>query len=164
MECCNKESVKNFLCDFISTFAGRMNLTLDIGNTLMKLGWFNDDKLVKKISHYDISVRTISELRNVNKKIDNVIVSDVRDDGRKIRGAFKGIPNLISLNHKTPLPFKNSYATPSTLGTDRISLVAGALKYFPRKNVLVISAGTCVTYDFINIKHEYKGGSISPGL
>ena len=32
------------------------------------------------------------------------------------------------------------------------------------KNVLVIDAGTCITYDFINSDNEYLGGVISPGL
>ncbi|MCB0468082.1 MAG: type III pantothenate kinase, partial [Aequorivita sp.] len=32
------------------------------------------------------------------------------------------------------------------------------------KNVLVIDAGTCITYDFLNSKNEYMGGAISPGI
>ena len=47
---------------------------------------------------------------------------------------------------------------------DRIALVAAAVTNFPEKNTLIIDAGTCITYDFINFKGVYKGGSISPGL
>uniref|UniRef100_UPI0030D97038 type III pantothenate kinase n=1 Tax=uncultured Salegentibacter sp. TaxID=259320 RepID=UPI0030D97038 len=47
---------------------------------------------------------------------------------------------------------------------DRLALVAaGALKY-QNKNLLVIDAGTCITFDFKNDKNEYLGGAISPGL
>ena len=45
-----------------------------------------------------------------------------------------------------------------------MALVAGALKYFPGKNVLVVSMGTCITYEFINSRKEYPGGSISAGM
>ena len=141
-----------------------MNITIDIGNTLVKIGLFNNDKLITRFSRSALSVKLISELQNKYGTIDNAIISDVTDGRKKIKNTLKGIPKQIFLNHKTPLPFANNYGTPATLGTDRIALVAGALKYFPGKNVLVISAGTCVTYDFITVKKEYMGGSISPGL
>ena len=70
----------------------------------------------------------------------------------------------ISLNSSTPLPITNCYETPNSLGNDRIALAVGATANFPNNNVLVIDAGTCITYDFINSKKEYLGGSISPGI
>ena len=72
--------------------------------------------------------------------------------------------NLIVLNSETRLPFTNLYKTPKTLGVDRLALVAASIKQFSKKNVLVIDAGTCVTYDFITSKNDYLGGSISPGI
>ena len=62
------------------------------------------------------------------------------------------------------MPFKNLYATPKTLGIDRIALVSASVNNYPDKNVLIIDAGTCITYDFITDKNEYLGGAISPGL
>lgn len=62
------------------------------------------------------------------------------------------------------LPFKSEYATPETLGADRIAAVAGASKLFPGENVLAIDLGTCITYDFITMQNIYKGGAISPGI
>ena len=56
------------------------------------------------------------------------------------------------------------YKTPNTLGVDRIALVAGAVKQFPDKNVLVIDAGTCITYDFVSSDATYLGGAISLGI
>jgi type III pantothenate kinase len=50
------------------------------------------------------------------------------------------------------------------LGADRIALVAGAIEIYDKQNVLVIDAGTCITYDFITAKNEYLGGGISPGM
>jgi type III pantothenate kinase len=71
---------------------------------------------------------------------------------------------LHELSYKSKLPFVNLYETPKTLGVDRMGLVSAAIKHYPNKNVLVIDAGTCITYDFVNDKGEYLGGAIAPGL
>jgi len=71
---------------------------------------------------------------------------------------------VLLLDEKTPVPFKSKYQTPSTLGNDRKANIAGAMKLFPGKDVLVIDVGTCLKTDFINEAGEYLGGSISPGL
>jgi type III pantothenate kinase len=56
------------------------------------------------------------------------------------------------------------YATPTTLGVDRIAGVCGAKHMSPKTNVLVIDAGTCITYDFLDRDGNFLGGGISPGL
>jgi type III pantothenate kinase len=71
---------------------------------------------------------------------------------------------VLVLNSTTPIPVSNCYKTPNTLGNDRIALVVGATVHYSGHNVLVIDAGTCITYDFINAEQEYLGGSISPGI
>ena len=47
---------------------------------------------------------------------------------------------------------------------DRIAGIVGAYSVFPGENVLVIDAGTAITYDLLNRKGDYLGGNISPGL
>ncbi|WP_308131522.1 type III pantothenate kinase, partial [uncultured Flavobacterium sp.] len=47
---------------------------------------------------------------------------------------------------------------------DRMVLAAGAVLQFPKQNRLVIDAGTCITYDFVDENDNYLGGAISPGL
>ena len=71
---------------------------------------------------------------------------------------------VLSLDHNTIVPFTNLYTTPTTLGVDRIALVSNAVNKYPKQNALIIDAGTCITYDFVNNKGEYFGGSIAPGL
>ena len=71
---------------------------------------------------------------------------------------------LVILDENTPLPIKNLYETPATLGKDRLAAAVGARAIFPGKNVLSIDAGTCITYDFLTKDGEYLGGSISPGI
>ena len=95
-------------------------------------------------------------------KCDRLILSTVKN-----KSNFKTLfsnKNFVLLNNSTPLPIKILYKSPTSLGNDRIALAVGAITNFPNKNVLVIDAGTCITYDLINSKKEYLGGSISPGI
>src|SRR5690606_17760540 len=71
---------------------------------------------------------------------------------------------ILFLNEHIPLPIKNLYQTPATLGKDRLAAVCGAAAIFPGDACLVIDAGTCITFDYINENKEYLVGSISPGL
>ena len=100
----------------------------------------------------------------VKYQISSGILSSVRGDQDQIRGLLASLSYFIELDGKTKIPFKNLYKTPETLGKDRIALVAAASNQFPNKNVLIIDAGTCITYDFLNHKNEYLGGAISPGI
>lgn len=141
-----------------------MNLVVDIGNTQVKAAVFELHKLVE---HF------VFEEENASKKIqqiiqerdiDQCILSSVRENNDKITELLSKIPHFIQLSSTTLVPFHNLYSTPKTLGIDRIALVAGAMNQFPDQNVLVIDAGTCITYDFLNSKNEYLGGAISPGI
>lgn len=141
-----------------------MNLIVDVGNTRTKIAYFNNDKLKEVIitSHKETNKTIFSIL--ANDLIYNAIVSSVGHKTIVDIHLFKEIKNVIDLDNTTKIPFTNHYKTPKTLGVDRIALAAAASKQFPKKNVLIIDAGTCITYDFLNHKNEYKGGAISPGI
>lgn len=99
-----------------------------------------------------------------DQKPDHVMLSSVKKGvNRLVKELTKFVPVEL-LSHKTPLPFKNNYKTPESLGMDRLAAVAGAYFNYPRQNCLVIDAGTCITYDFIDASGQYHGGGISPGL
>ena len=70
----------------------------------------------------------------------------------------------IELDQSTSIPLVNKYRTPETLGYDRIAAAVGAYTICPHTNVLVIDAGTAITYDIVNSEGEFMGGNISPGL
>ena len=74
------------------------------------------------------------------------------------------LPDVLYLTAETPVPFVNKYATPHSLGIDRLALVAGAVTRFPNRNVLIIDAGTCITFDIVTDRKEYLGGAIAPGI
>jgi type III pantothenate kinase len=68
------------------------------------------------------------------------------------------------LNHLTKLAFTTPVGKPETIGADRLALAAAAVHFYPKKNILAIGLGSCVTYNFINKFHEFLGGAISPGM
>ena len=76
----------------------------------------------------------------------------------------KSIPLVIQLDENTPLPLKNGYATPKTLGYDRLAVAVGANYLHPDKPLLIIDAGTAITYEFVSEDNTYCGGNIAPGV
>ena len=141
-----------------------MNLVIDIGNTKVKVAVFELDTVITTVVCEEINL--LEELKKILNKypIIQSIVSSVKDISEEYRKEINKLPLLVTLNTTTILPFKNRYTTPSTLGNDRIALAAAAVCVYPLKNTLVIDAGTCITFDFINSKNEYLGGAISPGI
>jgi type III pantothenate kinase len=141
-----------------------MNLIIDIGNTRAKLAIFKNDELEKVV------VVKTKDLHNKVKTLfkkqvfENSIVSSVAKTPKRTLNFLEKHSFCIDLSYETKIPFKNLYKTPKTLGVDRIALMAASVKKFPNKNVLVIDAGSCITYDVINAKDEYYGGVIAPGL
>ena len=142
-----------------------MNLVVDIGNSLVKIAVFQEDILLKKkISLRQDFLKNLEELSQKYPEIRFAMLSSVSKTPSTWIERLKKQYQLYILDQQLPQLFNNLYATPTTLGNDRIALVSAACKKFPGKNVLVIDAGTCVTYDFKNTRDSYFGGAISPGL
>lgn len=141
-----------------------MNLIIDVGNTRIKTAVFDDSKLIHNESITKESF--VPEAIKIVKKFKctNVIISSVGSLNKSQIAELAAEINLIALDYNTKVPFVNQYATPKTLGVDRIALVSSAVVTYPNKNVLIIDAGSCITYDFVNNEGNYLGGSISPGL
>tara|TARA_R110002096_G_scaffold211121_1_gene398500 strand:+ start:8533 stop:9264 length:732 start_codon:yes stop_codon:yes gene_type:complete len=142
-----------------------MNLIVDVGNSFVKLAVFKNNTIKhKEVVETKSILDSISKIKEKYKLIDSVIISSVgklKESDIKVIGEFF---NLLVLDSKTKLPFYNLYKTPKTLGVDRIALVSASVYQYSENNVLIIDAGTCITYDFVNTKNEYIGGAISPGL
>jgi type III pantothenate kinase len=138
-----------------------MNLVIDYGNSAAKVGIFDHQNLLEKRT-----INSVDELATYIKTMpaDNIIVSSVKEDSAKIVEFAGAVPHKFILTHALPLPIKNLYSTPTTLGVDRIAGVCGAQQIFPNEHCLVIDAGTCITFDFIDSRGRFFGGAISPGL
>ena len=142
-----------------------MYLIIDVGNSFVKLAVFKKGILEDKIT---VQLKTVlEEIKKLKTKYLNIEKAIISSVGRLTKSetlAIKELFDLTVLDSETKLPFKNLYDTPKTLGVDRIALVCASVKQFPKKNVLIIDAGTCITYDFVTDSNEYLGGAISPGI
>jgi len=142
-----------------------MNLILDVGNTFAKLAVFQHDELLEKQSvEKRMLQEKAGEILNSFPQIRKIILSRVAQAEFFLTEELSEKLSLLILEPATKMPFINRYASPLSLGNDRKALAAAAVKAYPCRNVLVIDAGTCLTFDFKNERNEYLGGAISPGL
>ncbi|WP_179343702.1 type III pantothenate kinase [Winogradskyella ursingii] len=142
-----------------------MNLIVDVGNTFVKFAIFKDGKLLDKIAFELIEFK--NRFKSYHKKYPDLTHCIISSVGRLSKQHVKLVKEkleILELDTATKLPFKNSYKTPKTLGVDRIALVSASVQQYNDRNVLIIDAGTCITYDFITKENEYLGGAISPGI
>jgi type III pantothenate kinase len=139
------------------------NLVIDIGNTFVKVAVFNQDKIIFSDQSSALSQKIIYQIKEKYHP-QNLIISSVKEDlGLNIE-ELKNDFNYIRFDQFSLTPIQNNYKSKATLGLDRLAATIGAQHLYPKQNVLVIDAGTCITYDVINDKGDYNGGSISAGL
>lgn len=142
-----------------------MNLVLDYGNTAIKIAVFNKDIILHKLILNNTGMDVLKVIFEKFPDINQSIISSVGDYSPEVKDYLNNIlDSCIELDKNTPLPVENLYETRESLGYDRIAGVVGAAAKFPGKNVLVIDAGTAITYDFINSAGQFLGGNISPGI
>ncbi|TQD38526.1 type III pantothenate kinase [Haloflavibacter putidus] len=142
-----------------------MNLIIDIGNTFTKIAVFQEATLLQKQQAITAdTTRLIKEVLQNFPKIERSILAAVADVSQSTLEVLQKNTKLLLLNAQTKVPFANNYHSQGSLGIDRIALAAASVAQFPKRNVLVIDAGTCITYDLIEKDAIYQGGSISPGI
>lgn len=144
-----------------------MNLAIDIGNTRTKIGIFHNDEMLELLIFDDINEIKLSEIiqkYNPEASEQKAIISSTIEIPTGLLEEFKKIKHHLILDETTKLPFQNNYSTKDTLGKDRLALIAAAQSKYPNQNNVVIGCGTCITFNFINDKNEFLGGSIHPGL
>ncbi|MEI7830704.1 MAG: type III pantothenate kinase [Prolixibacteraceae bacterium] len=142
-----------------------MNLVVDIGNSRTKLALFLKGVMVESLTVENLRVEQLIDLKVQYSDLENVILSSVSTvDPAVVNFIKSGFSYFIELSSSTRIPIKNLYKTPETLGLDRLATAIGAQELFPGKDLLVIDAGTAITFDVIEGNGTFKGGNISPGL
>ncbi len=143
------------------------SISIDIGNTRYKAGFFEENNLMETLETKEEN-NFFSFIDNLLEKysIENIILASVRADLTDFlsKSPQDKLKNIFLLSPDLPVPLKNHYQTPKTLGTDRIAGMCGAKAIFPTQNCLVIDIGTCITYDLIDKNDNFFGGTISPGV
>jgi type III pantothenate kinase len=137
-----------------------MNAVVDFGNSRVKIGYFEADKLlsVSRIAYAERQINAVDF-----QDVEHVLVSSVLDSVLDFTHLVAKPEQVLLLNRQTPLPIGNKYESKDTLGYDRIAAAAGAFQLFPQKNALIIDLGTAAKYDFIDATGNFQGGMIAPG-
>lgn len=142
-----------------------INLVIDIGNSRTKIALFNEHDLMFNVPIEHFSVDHARLLKEEHPQLSKVVLSSVKPYDNDLKDFLKNnFDYFLELDHTTRLPIENLYETPETLGKDRLAAAVGANELFPDQNLLIIDAGTAITYDLVSDKNQYLGGNISPGL
>jgi type III pantothenate kinase len=139
-----------------------MHLIIDIGNTATKIAFFKDRELLQSNVLQGFPEQQLLSIIN-DAQFKKVILSSVKHFSHDFTAALSK-EKVLLLSSTTKLPIQINYATPHTLGVDRIAAAVGATVLFPNENVLCFDLGSCITSEWITQEGTYHGGSISPGM
>jgi len=141
-----------------------MNLTIDIGNSRTKVALFDGEEMTHFEAVQEMTPTYIKALLKQHRPV-KAIVSAVADHFTELESQLSAqLEQVITFDQETPIPVRNNYQRPDTLGKDRLAAIVGAARLIPGHDVLVIDAGTCITFDFLHNTNQYLGGSITPGI
>lgn len=142
-----------------------MNLCIDQGNSRTKVALFREDgSIAKNLMYKSFTSADVERLFSLYPIGDSIVSSVVNIDPAVVNVLHRLSTRFILFDHKTPLPLRNCYQTPETLGQDRIASAVGASYICPKQNLLIVDAGSAITYDFVSAEEGYLGGNIAPGV
>lgn len=153
-----------------------MLITVDIGNTHISIGVFDNKKLIKEFRLATNRHATVDELGlvlagllrecNPGGKWAGVVMSSVVPEldsvmARAATNTF-AVP-VLTVTPEMKLPIKNGYTMPHNVGADRLVAAVAAVEEF-KAPVIIVDFGTAITVDAVSDKKVYLGGAILPGL
>jgi type III pantothenate kinase len=154
-----------------------MLLAIDIGNTNVVLGVFDNEKLVENWRVGTNAQITPDEYAMIFKdlfgfaklefhQIDGVIISTVVPPLLPVmtemsRKYFKIDPLVVTHELKTGITIR--YDNPREVGADRIVNAAAAYKLYGGP-IIIVDFGTATTFCAVTKNGEYLGGAICPGV
>ncbi|MCM1449396.1 MAG: type III pantothenate kinase [Clostridiales bacterium] len=139
-------------------------MTIDQGNSSAKVAIWEGHKLVEHVTYTDIDDDEIITLV-ARHGVSRAMFCSVSHRQEWLQSLLAGAGvETHELNHSTALPLVIDYSTPGTLGVDRIAAAVGATTLHPTSELLVVDAGTAVTYDRVTSRGHFVGGNIAPGI
>ena len=143
-----------------------MRLIIDQGNSATKLHIVTGEKIVETTVTENEEMLEYVRQRIADDAFEAAIYSSVRReyDKRLINVMSRKIPHIVCMGNTTHLPIGIEYRTPHTLGHDRIAAAVGAWYEQPHHPLLVVDAGTAITYDLVSSKGKFIGGNIAAGI
>lgn len=140
------------------------NLLIDQGNSSAKVAVMEKDELLFMQKYAPFTIQDAQQLMD-RFHVEKAILSSVVGVDEALSDYMRQhCAKWMVLTNETPIPIENLYKSPKTLGRDRIAVCVGANELYPHRNLLVIDAGTAITYDVVNAQNQYVGGNISLGI
>jgi type III pantothenate kinase len=140
-----------------------MNICIDAGNSRVKFGIFDEDNLCEVFIHQSMDINYIESVYE-KYQFTRGLICGSRHIEKEVLSQLADKYDIRILTHNTPLPIKNLYRTPESLGKDRLAGAVGGHFAFPFYDNLIIDLGTANTYNYVNQRAEFFGGNIAPGL
>jgi len=141
-----------------------MYILADIGNTRTKLHLFAHGEEMEAAYAPADGAAVVARWAGAYP-VEACALSVVGTPDEKVEKALRATDRpVLRVTGTTPSPLRNEYATPATLGPDRLAAAVGAATLQPGRNLLVIDIGTCIKYDFVTADGRFLGGNISPGM
>lgn len=142
-----------------------MNICIDQGNSRTKVALFDaDGRVVKNFVYKSFSSADAERLFRLYPISDSIISSVVNLESSMVNTLNRLSRRFVLFDHETPVPIHNDYDSPATLGHDRLAAAVGANYLMPDENLLIIDAGSAITYDFLTADGHFVGGNIAPGI
>lgn len=141
-----------------------MNLVIDIGNTRAKFAVFDGGRTVASWTAERIGEESVAAALAAWPGVRKAVVSSTGADPQPVmRALSRRIGRCLLFGPGVPVPLACDYASPETLGADRLAAAVGVATQYPGRNVLVVDFGTAVTADLVTADGTFRGGFISPG-
>jgi len=141
-----------------------VNLIIEQGNTSLKVAVYDKGRIVDSYVYDAFGVGDLSLLFGRHKLTCGIMSSVACVDEKLVLFLKEKLSYFIFFDEYTPVPVTVQYDSRKTLGRDRLAAAVGANFLAPGKDVLVIDAGTAITYEFVTASGVYLGGNISPGM
>ncbi len=140
-----------------------ISICFDFGNTRLKAAIFKENELLEVVVLSKGDTAEIDELLQKWSPIKSILSSVIHHD-KSIETLLSEKTHFHLLGPGSMINFTSPVGKPETIGADRLAIVAAAVDQYPNQHSLAISLGTCITYNFVDNKHQFLGGSISPGM
>ena len=141
-----------------------VNLIIEQGNTSSKVAVYENGRIKVSFVYAELSKSVVAALFEKYAFTKGIFSTVVDTDEGLIAYLQSKLRHFVFLDENVALPVKVDYQTPQTVGKDRIAAVVGANFLRPGQDLLVIDAGTAITYEFVSASGVFVGGNISPGM
>jgi type III pantothenate kinase len=154
-----------------------MLLAVDVGNTNVKLGVYDDRQLVaswrlttrreQTADEYGVFTHTMLRSHGLEPtQVTDVAVSSTvpavqRTMEEMARRYFGVSPFVVDPGVNVALAMRVDY--PREVGPDRVVKVVGAVELYGPP-LIIIDFGTATTFECVSTRGEFMGGAIAPGI